>query len=104
MKTKTTKHTPGPWTYQDSTQTVFSKHEDHKFSLIAKIATGEDRAEEDANALLIAAAPELLEALQKLGQETAPFIATAIGSRNPNILAAVQKANEAIAKATGETL
>jgi hypothetical protein len=44
---------------------------------------------------------ELLAALEKFGQVTAPFISEAISSRNPNILAAIDEANAAIKKARG---
>lgn len=55
-------HTPGPWNWNKERDQVASNHPDWEFSLICKIATGEDRKQEDANARLIAAAPELLEA------------------------------------------
>ena len=59
-----TKHTPGPWTFNEKTDCIQSEHPDHRFSLIAKVATGEDIREEHANARLIAAAPEMYEALK----------------------------------------
>jgi hypothetical protein len=63
-QTMKTAHTLGPWKWIQKTDSVVSDHPDMKWSIIAKIATGENREEEDANARLIAAAPELLEALQ----------------------------------------
>jgi hypothetical protein len=56
MKTQT-EHTPGPWQHDAARDQITSQHEDWKHSLICKIATGEDRKQEDANARLIAAAP-----------------------------------------------
>lgn len=53
-----TNHTPSPWSHDPKTDSVYSKA---NHSLICKIATGENRAEEDMNAALIAAAPALLE-------------------------------------------
>ena len=57
-----TKHTPGPWKHDNQRDTIYCAHESMMNSLICKIATGENRKEEDANASLISAAPELLEA------------------------------------------
>lgn len=57
-----TQHTPGPWKHYPGRDTILSEHPDYLHSVIAKIATGENREEENANAKLIAAAPELLEA------------------------------------------
>lgn len=62
----TTKHTPGPWIVDENNATIFandSRWEDP--TAICKVDTlpGE---ETDANARLIAAAPELLEALESL--------------------------------------
>jgi len=64
------KHTPGPWSYRDVTA--------EGTKVYAKIVSGKTgvgfagaykilpRAEADANARLIAAAPDLLAALQKI--------------------------------------
>jgi len=59
-----TKHTPGPWFYNPDNDCIQSGHTDYEFMLIAKLATGENREEETANARLVASAPELLEACQ----------------------------------------
>jgi len=64
-----TKHTPGPWRTNSKTNCIESAHEDYQFSLIAKIATGEDQYQEDANTRLIAAAPEMYDCLQGLIDE-----------------------------------
>ena len=42
---------------------------------------------------------ELARALEDLGTATAPFTVTAISSKNPVVLAAVQRSNNALAKA-----
>lgn len=62
--------------------------------------------EDHANAHLIAAAPDLLvaledniKALEELGIATAPFISGAIGSRNPRVCSACAESSHALAKA-----
>lgn len=54
-----TKHTPGPWIYNDRTAQVYPVHS----AAIAEVCNHDLNRE--ANARLIAAAPELLWALQK---------------------------------------
>lgn len=53
-------HTPGPWTWDDVRDQIIGANG----SIIAKLATGEDRKEEDANARLLSAAPQLLHACE----------------------------------------
>jgi len=57
----TIQHTPGPWKAHKDNFTVTANH-----GIICKVATGENRDEEDANLALIAAAPDLLECLDNL--------------------------------------
>ena len=82
-----TTHTPGPWQqgdgYNAHTTTVHIKS-----TLIAK-------AETEADARLIAAAPDLLEALKFLIDMDVAY------QRGPRVEEAVEVAREAIAKATG---
>ena len=87
------KHTPGPW-YPTSAGIVCKDIGD----LQHDIATCADWSEEtEANARLIAAAPELLEALEPFGA------IDLIESRLPAEFAMlVLRARAAIAKATGE--
>jgi hypothetical protein len=61
-----TTHTPGPWTYKDDFELVVVPKNDPQADAICEI-TG-NPSEQFANARLIAAAPELLEALQNLVQ------------------------------------
>jgi hypothetical protein len=56
-----TTHTPGPWTYKDDFELVVVPKNDPQADAICEI-TG-NPSEQFANARLIAAAPELLEAL-----------------------------------------
>lgn len=61
-------HTPGPWDYDDINKEVFASCEEHESGWVALIAgnDSEDRPLPEsmmlANARLIAAAPDLLEA------------------------------------------
>jgi len=93
----TAKHTPGPWavrTIDQSLATVETQDGEYNICTAAQLR-GDDwqteHAERKANARLIAAAPELLEALQ--------FVMTASGEQ---LGTAFEQAQAAIAKATGE--
>jgi hypothetical protein len=87
-----TKHTPGPW-YHDS------DCETHAPVIHFGVGNGgfslhPDTPNADANAILIAAAPDLLEALRQISGMTAPGSPYSL-----NRLRSI--ANEAIRKATG---
>ena len=56
-------HTPGPWTYEASTKTVRSIPSNY---WIATMDSWDGAVNHEANARLIAAAPDLLEALEML--------------------------------------
>ena len=95
------KHTPGPWILNPTTlhqavksigtETVGPKR-------ICTVGTMSGRKSIDMyNALLIAAAPELLEALNTLVQYVVD------GAKGDHLEGAVRTAERAIAKATGET-
>ena len=93
------KHTPGPWTHYDDSYSVTHRHEIVAIGkTIARIyCTNGDQDADLSNARLIAAAPELLEAAQRV-------LAHKRGDDDWLILAADCVALEAaIAKATGET-
>jgi hypothetical protein len=62
---KESKHTPGPWTYQSDIEMIVSDHPEWNQSCICKIASGEANHDE-ANATLIASAPDLLAAIKEL--------------------------------------
>ena len=64
-----TSHTPGPWSYENEGQTVYVGEgqwiaQVRGWGWLQKMKNGE--AVQDANGRLIAAAPELLEALELL--------------------------------------
>ena len=89
------KHAPGPWywykglSYGELGSTIFSE-KGHELAKMVFITP-----ELDSSARLMAAAPELLQALEILLSETPP-------SNCPVRAAAISIAEEAIAKARGE--
>jgi predicted RNase H-like HicB family nuclease len=96
------KHTPGPWKASTSPQgwsyTIYiSQDESAEYTpdwsdvaYIIQTCEGERKSIQEANARLIAAAPDLLEALQ--------YVMVAHGEQLDH---AFQMAQDAIAKATG---
>ena len=88
------KHTPGPWEARG-----YSIFEPHKTAMTIAVAT-QHEPNVKANARLIAAAPELLEALQAF-VEWAECVKEFAGAAP---IATLADARAAIAKATGETL
>lgn len=87
-----TQHTPGPWTFNETIPRMVSSKEGYITRDICRMdASTMSALEQDANARLIAAAPDLLEALQ--------YLMVAHGEQLDQ---AFQMAQEAIAKATGE--
>lgn len=91
----TAQHTPGPWVIMEGdalTNFIYDDlGEDGCMEPIASVSHG-DPAELDANTRLIAAAPELLAALQAMFNEHGDFDYT---------IAMLGNARAAIAKATG---
>lgn len=112
--TTETKHTPGPWTFSKSDifgdiryyiaqadNAKYTPHYSDVATLIAETVSTEREAIQEANARLIAAAPELLAALKAmvaLDEEEHQR-----GPGDIDICKEVQDAYAAIAKATGET-
>jgi hypothetical protein len=108
------KHTPGPWLCQ----AIDVEGPDYGVSIAAanlgglvgaalpwptEIDSG-DMARVEANARLIAAAPELLEALEELSDRASNFSVSGVYFDEPCMTAeraALEKAYAAIAKATG---
>ena len=103
-----TAHTPGPWEYvpmltaSENHKGYFVRAEkaarNGKWALATVQPGDEDGKLGEANARLIAAAPELLEALQKAYL----YINGGPGYTPENRMAAYHAARAAIAKATGE--
>lgn len=110
-----TKHTQGPWKYVQLTQKVIARsiggcnleESDHMIADIrgwGHLAYLKDGAEiQDANGLLIAAAPDLLEALLELTARSENFHAADVRFADFEVAKdAIRNARTAIAKATGE--
>lgn len=83
------KHTPGPWELEIITSAYVTACDGTHIADVHHGSTATAKAEGSANARLIAAAPELLEALE--------FVIRGV----PDTWEGVQKARAAIAKATG---
>jgi hypothetical protein len=98
------KHTCGPWTHRNGR--IFQT--DREELTIAKVAIAFDGDYSVANGRLLAAAPELLDALENLVIDANTV--AACYSRNPGNFAlalqtmrlSIEQARAAIAKATGE--
>ncbi len=103
------KHTPGPWTFSKNDElgdtrfyvaqqegAPYTPHYSDVATLIAETVSSERRSIQEANARLIAAAPELLEALRGLLDRV---VQMDLPLSDPERVAAQM----AIAKATGES-
>jgi len=83
MIQRVVQHTPGPWFYEisDNCESEFTIHSDYSQIGMIERWNGDDdqevMAEAEANARLVAAAPDLLEALEQAVQalNTAPRFA-----------------------------
>jgi len=102
-------HTPGPWDHNDTLLTtnnlieIFNDRDLMGEEPIADVYSYENADKAKANARLIAAAPELLEALGEIRECLAAWMEIA----DPEDMRqydtdAINKANAAIEKATGE--
>jgi len=96
------KHTPGPWIaaaygdygdYDGKCRVILGEGGDIRTAVVL----GFNNPENAANARLIAAAPDLLEALSSLASQHSESDLRA----DPDLHAAVKRARAAIAKATG---
>lgn len=112
MKTNEQKHTPGPWrengsvvTAQGSMALVVANVRCQLDPIVRPDAAAKTFAERDANARLIAAAPELLEALKecaRLLNVAFDFEGDVFRKEHNNSVDAICAARAAIAKATGK--
>ena len=99
-----TKHTPGPW--MESSFEVWSPLNGKRFGkVVADLRRADGTSDEaKANARLIAAAPELLDELRKCRNVIAHCISELPQAYKEAARTQMNKAGEAIAKATNETL
>lgn len=105
MKTSTSRmHTPGPWSVETKGSKHFIDGDDGLTVGYIDRAGVRDRATIEANARLIAIAPELLDALRALiAADTA--ICENVGTKSDQAMqriAALDAADRAIAKAEGQ--
>lgn len=96
-ETEATKWTPGPWHVSDSNEVL-----DEQSLLVAAEIMGERAEIYQANAHLIAAAPELHAALTELLCWLGPGSAESRGAKCSTLGDALQQARGALAKARGE--
>jgi hypothetical protein len=94
------KHTPGPWEYDAESEQIIAPKCGYQWTAPPTIAriVSLDYDEDDGNARLIAAAPDLLEALRKI----AAIEDKMFGGDWDEIEEARMVARAAIARATGE--
>lgn len=90
-------YTPGPWSIEKRPGPIY---EIHASTDAVAVAYGTHLDEDDANARLMAAAPELLEALRDVTRSFEELLATS-GDPDPGAGPFVLAAKAAIAKATG---
>jgi len=107
-----TKHTPGPWAigYTSAEKDPFvvtaddgTKYHRRVMVAVAGPSTGVGEYMAHANAALIAAAPELLEALEEIARGVGPFSMDRLEHATNTIEAMKGLARAAIAKARGES-
>lgn len=92
-----THHTPAPWVFEESTKTIRSKPENY---WIASMNSWDGAINHEVNARLIAAAPELLEALDDCAG-VLQSIENQLSGKSVAVTAVLEKARAAIKKTEG---
>ncbi len=104
---KQLKHTPGPWVVEKSA-TVFEIFSGDATTLVAtsrrSLLSSKMDESAEANARLIAAAPELLEALKACADVLSVFVQDGTSAQDSVVDKILKQSIEAIAKATGAKL
>lgn len=98
-------HTPGPWNEHEGFITGRFKSDNEIHDICDPRCAPVDAdtiCEMDANARLIAAAPELLDALQLLFEDWKTLVGEDLKENNSDVLNLWNKTIAAITKATGE--
>lgn len=103
----TSKHTQGPWSFDPEDKSIVGKDEGLSIATIDNIDVGGDKGfhfgdESEANARLIAAAPELLEALRGLDEAYCRAGTHLTREERTEDRKRLIAARAAIAKATGQ--
>lgn len=96
------KHTPGPWHVDTSSISQFNIVDSNLF-VVCDTICGEEKSDEvnEANAKLIAAAPEMLEILERAYKTLRPIIAEIALPSKDHLMGSM---NAVIKKAKGETI
>jgi len=99
-----TQHTPGPWKTGDADWRIIvgphTRFKNGRLSGVAAVDESDDLSEDISNARLIAAAPQMLEALRALMQQAVKDAEHYAPDGNEPIWAFIMDASDAIAKAT----
>jgi hypothetical protein len=95
------KHTPAPWREGVEFWDIVAGDEEDEFVIAGIIHVGEPETRE-ANSRLIAAAPELLEALEAMEETVNQVVSGIRNGSTVEWVALLTKAQAAIRKATGE--
>jgi hypothetical protein len=93
-------HTPGPWILREDSCVVVDSVVGYP---IAGTRTKRPDEENAANAILISAAPDLLEALEEITNDYSERFDLDSPSTNPGIKTCIAQARAAIAKAKGQS-
>lgn len=94
----TTTHTPGPWRFDDEQGVILAT--DWKPVAFVSFHAADSLAQEEANGHLIAAAPELLQALREIADDYEDRFDLNDPSTNPGIRLTIKRARAAIATAS----
>lgn len=99
---KNTKHTPGPWEVDELNNTTVWGKKQRFNMLVAKCGDAQIilQEEAEANARLIAAAPELLEACKKVKSDLFQYEGGRLSQQD--LLNNIESLGKAIAKAEGK--
>jgi hypothetical protein len=104
-------HTPGPWTYSKQERSFEEDHNGtYKRFLIRDEASGfnfaallDNHLGTEANARLIAAAPELLNAAWLALEQLDLYVEFFDGGNDPKVVEAIEALEEATSMATGQS-
>lgn len=100
-------HTPGPWAYDKDSNEIFSCNEAHGCGWVALVKGNDSNGqplpgeERHGNARLIAAAPELLDALKSLFADWVTLVGEDLKEQSDDVALLWKCCEAAIAKAEG---